>query len=113
MAHPAPVSAASHRSPRVAGRCRNPTRSGARSHHRDWGACARLELTHLLRGLDERADLRRRIMRRDVLCLVTEEQLAILEVDAGNPQPMTVRASYRERESTEILPDTGARAHAR
>jgi hypothetical protein len=64
--------------------------SSARSHHGDGGACARFELTDLLRCLDERADLRRRIVRSYVLCFVTEKKLAILEADAGNPQPMTI-----------------------
>jgi len=64
--------------------------SRARSHNRDRGTRARFELTDPFRCLDERADLRCRVVGRHVLCLVAEEQLAILEADTGNPQPMTV-----------------------
>src|ERR1700723_740193 len=50
-------------------RCPVTQQSSARSHHRDGGTRVQFELTDLLRCLDERADLRRRVVGRHVLGL--------------------------------------------
>jgi hypothetical protein len=43
-------------------------------------------------ALNQRSDFWRRVVGRYVLGLVSEEQLAVLEADAGDPQSTTARS---------------------
>jgi hypothetical protein len=54
-------------------------------------ASAGPQRAHLLQSVDERLDFGCRVVRCDVTRLVAQEQLAILESDAGGSQSMTVR----------------------
>ena len=54
-------------------------------------ASARPQRAHLLQSVDERLDFGCRVVRGDVTGLVAQEQLAILEPDAGGSQSMTER----------------------
>lgn len=52
---------------------------------------AGLRVTHLVRSLDQVAQLGLRVVRGDATALVTEQILTILERHAGRAQPPTIR----------------------
>jgi hypothetical protein len=62
-----------------------------RSHDCERGTFAGFQLAHLLRGLNQRPDFRGRIVRRDMIRLVAQEELAILETHADGSKPMSIR----------------------
>ena len=62
------------------------------SHDRQCETFPGLQLAHPLRSFNQRPDLGRGVVCRDVIGLVAKEDLAILEADAGGAQPMPMRA---------------------
>ena len=61
-----------------------------RSHDRECGTFAGPQVADLFGRPDQGTELGRRVVRRDVIRFVAEEELAILEADAGSSQSMTV-----------------------
>jgi hypothetical protein len=62
-----------------------------RSHDRERGTFAGRKLAHLLRGFNQRPDFGGRIVRRDMIGFVAQEELAILEAHADSSKPMSER----------------------
>jgi len=68
-------------------------RRSSRPHDGQCGRFAGRELTDLLRGCDQIADVSRGVVRRHVSGLVPEQGLPILEADASGTQAVAIRVA--------------------